>query len=250
MTQRPVRHLAAAAVLGCLTVTSVAACTGDDEPVSENSEFDQDGDGEVTPDEVMVAAKEALDSTSGVEISMATEDEPAEGDYLAAADGTLIADPASFEGTVNGRVSDIPAADVSVVSVDGDLYVDVPVIGWDVFDPEDFCAPDPGTLLDPDTGVSPILTATEDLEVGETERGGDDNELVLTPYSGTVPGNVIQNILPCAEGEEFQATYRIDSDGRMADAEITGEFFPDMDEITYTITVQEYGVEKDISAPR
>ena len=59
----------------------------------------------------------------------------------------------------------------------------------------------------------------------------------------------MRNILPCAEGDDFDATYRIDADGRLTDAEITGEFFAGMDAITYTIEVQDYDVEKDITAP-
>ena len=77
-----------------------------------------------------------------------------------------------------------------------------------------------------------------------------DNEEILTPYTGTVPGEAIQEILPCAEGDEFDATFRVDSDGYLQSAEITGRFFPGVDDdITYTITVTEYDVERDITAP-
>jgi lipoprotein LprG len=245
----PLRRLAAAALVGGLSVVSVAACSGGDDPVTENKELDEDDDGEVTPEEIMAAAKAKLDETSGVELSLSTDDKPDDGDYLASADGTLIADPPSFEGEVAGRVMGAEASDIAVVSVDGDLYVEVPILGWQVYDPEDFCAPDPGTLLDPDSGVSPILTATEDLEAGESELGGEDNEETLTPFTGSVSGDTVRNILPCAEGDEFEATYRIDADGALKDAEITGEFFPDMDAITYVIEVDAYDVEKEITAP-
>lgn len=245
----PLRHLATAVLLGGMAVTTLTSCSGGDDPVTNNEDLDDDGDGDVSPEEVMAAAKAKLDETSGVEITLSTDDEPDDGDYLASAEGTLIADPPSFEGEVDGRVMGVSAADIAVVSVDGDLYVKIPVLGWDELDPEEFCAPDPGTLLDPDTGVSPILTATEDLEAGESELGGDDNDETLTPFTGTVPGDTVRNILPCAEGDAFDATYRIDADGRLTDAEITGAFFPDMDAITYTIEVQDYDVEKDITAP-
>lgn len=249
MSRSLIRRLAAAALVGGLATTSFAACTGGEDPVTENDELDGDGDGEVTPEEVMVGAKEKLDATTGVELSLSTGDEPDSGDYLASAEGTLIADPPAFEGDVAGRVMGADASDISVVSVGGDLYVEVPVLGWQTFDPADFCAPDPATLLDPQTGVSPILTATEDLEEGESELGGDDNEETLTPFTGTVPGDSVRNILPCAEGEKFDATYRVDADGYLTEAEITGEFFPGMDAITYTIAVEDYDVEQEISAP-
>ena len=245
----PLRHLAGAALAAGLAVPSFSACTGGDDPVTENKDLDDDGDGEVTPEEVLAGAKERLDATSGVTISLSTDDEPDEGDYLASAEGTLIADPPSFEGDVAGRVLGAEASDISVISAGGDLYVEVPVLGWQVYDPEDFCAPDPATLLDPETGVSPILTATEDLEEGESELGGEDNEETLTPFTGTVPGDTVRNILPCAEGDDFDATFRVNGDGELADAEITGEFFPGMDAITYVIAVEDYDVEQEISAP-
>lgn len=245
----PLRRLAAAALVGGLTVVSVTGCSGGDDPVTKNKDLDDDGDGEVTPEEVMAAAKAKLDETTGVELSLSTDDEPDEGDYLASAEGTLIADPAAFEGEVTGRVMGIDASDIAVVSVDGDLYVEVPVLGWQTVDPSDFCAPDPGALLDPETGVSAILTATEDLDEGESELGGDDNQETLTPFTGTVPGDTIRNILPCAEGDDFDATYRIDAEGFLTDAEITGEFFSGMDAFTYAIEVHEYDVEQEITAP-
>ena len=249
MLTLPLRRLAAAALVGGLTVVSVTACSGGDDPVTDNKDLDDDGDGEVSPEEVMAAAKAKLDETTGVELSLSTDDEPEDGDYLASADGTLIADPPSFEGEVGGRVMGTSATDIGVVSVDGDLYVEIPILGWDKLDPNDFCAPDPGTLLDPDTGVSSILTATEDLEAGESELGGDDNDETLTPFTGTVPGDTVRNILPCAEGDEFDATYRIDAEGYLTEAEITGEFFAGMDAITYVIEVHEYDVEQEITAP-
>ena len=246
---RPARRLATAVLVGGLTVVSVAACSGGDDPVTKNKDLDDDGDGTVTPEEIMAAAKDKLDATSGVEVALSTDDEPDDVDYLASAEGTLIADPPAFDGEVTGKVMGIEAADIPVVSVDGDLYVKAPVLGWQVVDPEDFCAPDPAQLLDPETGVSPILTATEDLEAGDSELGGADNKETITPFTGTVPGDTVRNILPCAEGDSFDATYRIDADGYLSEAEITGEFFSGMGAITYTIEVQDYDVEQEITAP-
>lgn len=248
-TAAVLRRLAVGALVGGLAVVSIAGCSGGDDPVTENKELDDDGDGEVTPEEVLAAAKEELDATSGVEVALSTDDRPDDGDYLASAEGVLIADPPAFEGEVAGRVMGVEAAEIPVVSVDGDLYVEVPVLGWQVVDPAEFCGPDPAQLLNPETGVSAILTATEDPEAGESELGGDDNKETITPFTGSVPGDTIRNILPCAEGDAFDATYRIDADGLLTEAEITGEFFPDMDAITYVIEVRAYDVEQEISAP-
>lgn len=244
-----VRRLAAAALVAGLVATSVAACSGGDDPVTSDKKLDANSDGTVSPEEVLAGAKQKLDDTSGVQVSLSTDDKPDDGDYLASADGVIVADPPSFEGKVAGRVMGVEASDISVVSADGTLYVQVPVLGWQDVDPSDFCAPDPGRLLDPDKGVSPLLTATTDLEAGDSELGGADNKETLTPFTGSLPGDAVRNILPCAHGDSFDATYRVNADGELTQAEITGDFFAGSGTITYTIDVDDYGVDKEISAP-
>lgn len=209
---------------------------------------DEEGDTTAGWDEAGPAAKAFLDETSGVELALSTEDAPASGDFLSSAEGVITRQPA-FSGMIAGRVMGFEASDIPVIAVDGDVWVKAPVIGWDSYDPSTFCAPDPALLLEPDSGVSSVLIAAEDVEAGETERSTEDATVTVTPYSGTVPGEAIQNILPCAEGDAFDATFRVDGDGRLLSADITGEFFPDSDAITYTIDIREYDVERDITAP-
>ncbi|MFD0807681.1 LppX_LprAFG lipoprotein [Nocardioides caeni] len=253
MSHRPTRRarrLAAGVLTGFLALSALSACSGDDESPTKNDKIDADDDGDITPAEVMTAAKAILDETSGVAVTLETGDDPGV-DYLSAASGTIVADPSAFEGSVSGRVSGFEASGISVVSVDGTLWVDVPIVGWtDEYQPEDLCAPDPALLIDPETGVGNVLTSSEDLEEGDGERGGTDNKLVLTPFTGTAPGDAIREILPCAEDDSYDVTYRVDGDGRLFSVQMTGSFFPDADEVTYNIEVTDYDVTKDISAPR
>ncbi|MEQ6901750.1 LppX_LprAFG lipoprotein [Nocardioides sp. YIM 152588] len=231
------QSLLAALLLAPLALT---ACSGDDEPAAA----------EQTPEEVLAAAKEKLDATSGVEATLGTDEDPGT-DYLSEAEGTIVADPASFEGVIAGRVSGIPASDIDVVSVDGTVWIDVPLIGWtDEFQPKDFCGPDPAMLLDPTAGVSGVLTAATGLEEGESARDEVDPSIVITPYTGTVPGDAIREVLPCTDADEVDATFNVDEDGYLRTADITGSFFPDADPITYRISIAEYDVTKDISAPK
>jgi lipoprotein LprG len=241
----------AAGLSTALLVVSVSACSGDDGGVTSNTEADADDSGDASPEEVMAFAKEKLDATSGVEISLSTDDDPDRDAFLKSADGTIIADPPAFEGTADGRYMGFDASDIAIVSVDGKFYVDLPIRGFDELDPADLCAPDPAQLLDPDSGVSTVLTAAEGLEAGDSERGGPDNSEVLTVFTGTVPNAAIKNVLPCAPGKTFEAKFTINEDGLLREAEVTGQFFKgDTQEITYTIDVEEYDVEKDISAPQ
>jgi len=241
------RSAAAALVLGAVAVTSLAGCSKDEgKKPTQNAAADADGDGDVSPDEVLEFAKTKLDDTSGVKLRIATSDEPNISTYLKDAEGVITRAPA-FEGTASAVASGLPVNDAAVISVDGKFHVQV--LGtWQTFKPEDLCAPDPAELLDPDHGVSTVLSDAESIEEGESEIDGDNRDVVITTYTATVPGETVQRILPCAPGDEFKATFSIDSEGVMRSARLTGEFFSGAD-MSYTITIVEYGVEKEITAP-
>ncbi|MBM9460239.1 LppX_LprAFG lipoprotein [Nocardioides sp. zg-536] len=236
------RHRAAAVLLtGTFTLTALSACSGDDGEKDTSRDWSEAGP----------KAADLLDETSGVTLRLSTDDDPGV-DYLSSATGTVIAEPPAFEGTVNGSVSGIPVTDVPVISVDDTMWINYALLGgWsDQFKPADLCAPDPALLLDPDAGISTVLTGTEDVKTGKRERGGKDNKETFQTYSGTATGDAVRSILPCAEGDAFDATYTVDDDGRLRTARLTGVFFPDAESVTYTIDVTEYGVTKDITAPR
>lgn len=234
------RTTAAAALV--LTASLVTACSGDDEGGGTSATAD-----EATPEEALAAAKSALDATSGVQLTLATDDTPDSDAYLSEASGVITADPQAFEGTASGTFEGVPASDVEIVSVDGKVYAQI-FGGFQDFDlPE--CVPDPAGLLDPETGFGTVLTEAQQVSRGEAVRGGADNSEILTPFTATVPGDAVQNLLPCAPGAEFVATFNLDDEGLLQTADLQGEFFPGGGELTYTIAVEQYDVEQDITAP-
>ncbi|MGA8845716.1 MAG: LppX_LprAFG lipoprotein [Nocardioides sp.] len=229
----------AAGAAAALLALPLAAC-GNGDASSDQTEM--------TPAQVMSRAKNFLDETSGVELSLSTQDERSDGDFLKSAEG-VITDAPAFQGVAGGRFLGFNAEDVEVRSVDGDFYINAPIVGWDVYDPAQLCAPDPATLLDPDLGVANLLVAATDLAVSEPRRAADDNSVVVTPYAATVPGSAVKSLLPCAPGESFDAVLAIDEDGRLRSADLTGEFFSGGSEVTYTIAITAYGVAQEITAP-
>ncbi|MEO9324565.1 LppX_LprAFG lipoprotein [Nocardioides sp. C4-1] len=240
------RRTAAAAVLVITAAVGLSACSGDDGEPAGNPSADTDGDG-VSPAEALGFAKTRLDETSGVRLTLATEDSPDADAFLSEATGVITADPPAFEGKASGSFGGLPADGVDIISVDGTTYVNL--LGSFSEFPLPECVPDPAGLLDPDTGFATVLTAADDVEAGEQQRGGADNDEIFTPYTATVPGTAVTNLLPCAPGESFQATFDLDDDGLLRNAEITGEFFPEVGEVTYTIAIDEYDVEQEITAP-
>ncbi|NPC95286.1 LppX_LprAFG lipoprotein [Nocardioides sp. zg-DK7169] len=229
----PVR--AAVAVLALALTTS--ACSGDD----------GSGDDAQTPEEVLAEAKTTFDETSGVAITLSTDDLPEGLEGLIGAEGVGTRAPA-FEGTITVRYAGFEP-NVPVVAVDDVVHAKLPLSsGWSDIDPEEYGAPDPARLMDPDSGFSSLLPATTDLEQGEQVRGGTDNRDVLTEYTGTVPGSTVKNIIPTASGD-FDAAYTVSDDGELREVVLTGVFYPDSESMTYTIGFSDYGTSQDITAP-
>jgi lipoprotein LprG len=223
---------------GCALVAgALSGCSDDQGSVSDDR----------SPDEVMELAKTTLDETSGVDLSLRTTDLPPGVTGVKEAAG-FGAHPPAFDGSLTVVLSGT-ALNVPVIAVDDKVYAQIPLTpGWSDVDPDDYGAPDPAQLMSTEAGFSALLPATEDLEEGESVRGGEDNREVLTEFTGTVPGDAVRNILPGADGS-FDATYTITADGELREAVLTGVFYPDTDSMTYTIGFEDYGTEKKITAP-
>lgn len=221
--------------LACTSVL-LTACS-DDAQVSDGR----------TPEEVMELTKTTLDETSGVTLTLASEGLPDGVTALVAAEGVGTHAPA-FDGEITVVLGGAQL-DVPVVAVDGTVWAEVPfTTGWSDVDPAEYGAPDPAQLMSTDGGFSSLLVATEGLEEGESVRGGEDNKEVLTEFSGTVSADQVSTVIPSAEGD-FDATYRINADGELREARLTGVFYPDTEPMTYILGFEDYGTEKDIVAP-
>jgi lipoprotein LprG len=222
---------------------ALGGCVGqdDDDPVGSDR----------TPEEVMQLAKETLDETSGIRIELTSSDLPDDLDQtvIVSATGTAV-HPASFEGELVGRAFGL-TEDGDVIAIDGTVWLNLPILqgpGFQEIDPADYGAPDPSRLIATEGGLSDLLVETDDLEEGDEIRGGEDNEEVLTEYTGTLAAEQVELVIPSASGDSFDVIYEINSDGQLRSVAITGEFY-DGSETTYSLELTDYGTEKEISAP-
>ena len=121
----------------------------------------------------------------------------------------------SAEGTLKAKTSFSP------------LYLEI--------DPASLKAPDPAALLDAETGVTQILDQTKALKAGDESRDGSD---VLTTITGTLPGSLVRTIIPSADAEQtFDVKYRLTDDDELRDATLTGPFYPEGGDVTYTVKI-------------
>jgi len=199
------------------------------------------------PATVLKTAQQKLEDTSGVTLTLTTEDLPDGVQGVQGASGTVTDAPA-FDGTLTAVIS-AGSFPVPIRAVDGKVYAQIPLtLGWSEVDPGDYGAPDPAQLISADQGIPAILAATTDVKKGDDVRGGKDNKEVLTTYTGTVPESAAAHLIPGATGT-FDATYGITPDGELRTASLTGAFYSGKPDMTYTLTVDDYGTSKDITAP-
>jgi lipoprotein LprG len=204
------------------------------------------GGGEETPEDALAAAKAKLDEAPGVELELSTEALPDNVDGLVKATGVGTHAPA-FEGTVDLSVNQL-SLDVPVVAVDGTVFAKLPFTTKYVeVDPGDYGAPDPAQLMDSATGLSSWLTEATGVEEGDRVREGST---VLSSYSGSLSGEVVAESIPTADtSAEFPVTFRIDDEGTLRSVDVSGPFYGEGEQVDYTVTLTDYGVEKEITRP-
>src|SRR4051812_25061066 len=225
--------LPTALLIGLLAGSLLAGCGG-----SSSSDVD--------PADAMQTAQQKLEDTSGLTLSLTTDDLPDGVQGVKSAAGTLTDAPA-FDGTLGVTLS-AGSFSVPVKAVDGKVYAQIPLTpGFAQVDPSDYGAPDPAQLLT-DQGIPAILGATTDAKQVDDVRGGTDNKEVLSSYTGSVPASAVSHLIPGASGD-FSATYGISDDGELRQASLTGVFYAGKPALTYTLLLTDYGTSKDITAP-
>src|SRR3954464_13489850 len=122
------------------------------------------------PTDALATAQHKLEDTSGVSLSLVTEDLPDGVEGLSSASGTVTDAPA-FDGTL-GVVTDVGSFSVPVKAVGGTVYARIPLtLGWSPVDPAEYGAPDPSQLISADNGVPSLVAATTEPKSGGDIRG-------------------------------------------------------------------------------
>jgi lipoprotein LprG len=226
----PLPRLAILLLTGLLTTAPLVGCGG-----KSSSDVD--------PATAIKTAQHKLEDTSGLTLSLTTDDLPDGVQGVSSAKGTLTDAPA-FDGSLGVKLA-AGTFSVPVKAVDGKVYAQIPLTpGFSTVDPADYGAPDPAQLLTSDQGIPSILAATTDLKQGDQIRGGTDNKEVLTTYTGTVPASAVSHLIPGAGGD-----FSVTDDGELRQADLTGLFYAGKPEMTYTLLLTDYGTSKDITAP-
>jgi lipoprotein LprG len=189
-----------------------------------------DSSNDTPPEDRLAAAKTSLDDADFIGFTLGTDDLPSGVDGLVNAEGTGTHEPA-FTGKVDVQAS--IAINANLIAVNDTVWAELPIFGWKEIDPADYGAPDPAALMDTDSGISSLFTATEDLQQGDDVR--HDSE-VFSTIEGTIPGEAVKAVFPSAGTEPFDVSYRLNGDDEIAGITITGPFYGDSGDVTYDLT--------------
>jgi lipoprotein LprG len=205
------------------------------------------GASDESPSELLAHAKKTLDDASSVHFTLETAEKPGTATGLLGGEGDLER-PSSFKGTLQVLTAGA-TVDVDVVSVDGTVWAKLPFTpGFAEVDPAKFGIGDPADLLDPETGISQLLSSVEDPQLGDERRV--DGE-VVREVTGSIPGDLVARLLTSKDpAQPVEAVFAIAGDGaELRRAELTGPFFTAEDDATYVVQLSGYGDDVQISAP-
>jgi lipoprotein LprG len=199
-----------------LALTACSGSSGNDEPVADR----------------LAAAKQSFDDARFIGFTLTSDNLPDGVDALETAEGTGTHAPA-FTGKVQVRRGFSFSASLTAVS--GKVYADLPFVGWTTITPADYGAPDPSALMDDKTGLSSLLTDTVHARAAGSERSGST---VYTRIVGTLPGRYVHTLFAAAALENFDVTFTLrDDDDSLHSVSMTGPFYGDHGDSTYTIVL-------------
>lgn len=237
MVSSHARGRAAAVTAAVVVLAPLAGCSGGG----------GSGGSAKDPQALLAAARQQLLDTSSVHFVLTSEGVPSGGTTLSAGEGDA-ARPDRFRGEFTVSVNGLQAK-VKVVSVGGTVYAQLPLAaGYTKVDPATFQLNDPGRLLRADGGLPDLLTrATSVRDAGKDRFDGT----VLREVDIALPGSAVDAVLTDADPSvEVTGTVGIDPDTeRVRRAVLRGPFFAKGTTSTFTIVLDRYGEQVDISAP-
>jgi hypothetical protein len=192
-------------------------------------------------------AKATIDATSGLHFALVGTQVPSGASGVTSGEGDAVR-PQGFQGSLVVTGAGLSGT-VKIISTGGVVYAKLPLIpGYHRVNPKDYGFGDPGTFLDPDHGLSSLLTApTSATYESQTRAGG----VVLDRIKAVLPGPPVASLLGSADSTApVTADLGIEpASHEIRSVVLTGPFFSAKQPSTFTLTLSKYGETVTIRAP-
>ncbi|HEX4863469.1 MAG TPA: LppX_LprAFG lipoprotein [Acidimicrobiales bacterium] len=191
-------------------------------------------------------AKKALDTTAGVHFTLQSSNVVAKGTVIKGGSGDLVR-PDRLQGSLDLVVNGFQAT-VKVVAVGNTVEAQLPfAAAYTKINPSVFGLGNPSALLDPQKGLSSMLTAGTSSKVTGTERIGGE---LLDEVTTDVPGSAVPLLPNQNPAQPVVVVAAIDpANHQLRQATLTGPFTSATSNATFTVILTNYGEHVQITLP-
>jgi lipoprotein LprG len=199
------------------------------------------------PSQLLRDGKKSIDSAPAVHFTLTSQGVTGTGTLITGGQGDARR-PNSFTGTLTVVAAGFPIT-VKVVSTGGAFYAQTPLSSSYVkTDPSAYGFGDPAQLLDPNQGLSSLLTSC----TGAANKATDLlNGEQLDEVACSMPGPLVAKLLTSADASQpVQATVGVDAGThQLRRVALVGPFFDKGHDSTFTVVLDKYGENVAITPP-
>jgi lipoprotein LprG len=220
--------VAAAAVVAAVTLV---ACGG---PSSD-------------PATLLHQAKQVVDSAPSAHFALTSSPVTGSGPFITGGSGDMKR-PNSFTGSLSVDFSGLSLS-IQVVAIGGVFYAQLPTsTSFQKTDPTAYGFGDPSTFLDPNHGLSNLLTICTQPSLGSDDRNNGEE---LHEVNCSLPGSAVASLLTdAAPSQAVSATFGIaTTTNQLRKVVLTGPFYMGAGTTTFTLIIDGYGKSVTITPP-
>jgi lipoprotein LprG len=196
---------------------------------------------------VLLEAKRVIDNSPAVHFHLTSSNAQGTGTLITGADGDAHR-PDGFRGTLTVVQSGFNVT-VHIISADGYFYVQLPFSsGYQATEPSKYGFGNPATLLDPNLGLSTLLTSATSASMADRDRLNGEE---LYEIDVTLPGDRVAALLTSADkSQPVSGVIGVDVDShQIRRVVLTGPFFDRAQKSTFTLILDKYGENVAITPP-
>lgn len=202
---------------------------------------------ETDPRAVLLEAKRVIDNSPAVHFHLTSSNAQGSGTMITGADGDAHR-PDGFRGTLTVVQSGFNVT-VHIISAGGYFYVQLPFTSsFQPTDPSKYGFGNPATLLDPNLGLSTLLTSATSASMASRDRLNGEE---LYEVDVSLPGDKVAALLTSADKTQpVSGVIGVDVDThQIRRVVLTGPFFTAGQKSTFTLVLDKYGENVSITPP-
>ena len=199
------------------------------------------------PATLLRQAKQVVDSAPSAHFALTSSPVKGSGPFITGGSGDMKR-PNSFTGSLSVDFSGLSLS-IQVVAIGGVFYAQLPTsTSFQKTDPTAYGFGDPSTFLDPNHGLSNLLTICTQPSLGSDDRNNGEE---LHEVNCSLPGSAVASLLTdAAPSQPVSATFGIAAtSNQLRKVVLTGPFYMGAGTTTFTLIIDGYGKSVTITPP-